>query len=589
MRIAVDAMGGDFAPEAIVEGTIQAAEEFGFHLILVGQEERVHEELAKYQTDHLSIEVQHASEVVDMHDLPSFALRRKKGSSLHLAIDMVKQGEVDAAISAGNTGAAMAIGKLACRMLDGIDRPALATILPNMSGLTVLIDVGANVDCKPLHLLQFAVMGHAYAKEVYGIAEPRIGLLSIGEEESKGNILTKEVFEPLSHGPLHFIGNAEGRDVFNGRVDVVVCDGFIGNVVLKVSESLAKNIGKLLKEGFTRNWRTKLGYLLVKPEMEAMKRRVDYQEYGGAPLLGLNGVVIVSHGSSKARAIKNAIRVAAESVNQHLNEHIVETIRDCEFDIKSRAKATSLWTQLKRSITPDSDKDKKRADNKHRAEKPDKKEEADTVLPPEEAPSEESADSPKEPEQEKKPWWHLTHRDEPEKEEEQAAESEKEEKTATTSLQEDEQAHPEPSDQASRAAPPEEPKPHKRPWWHLTHRDAEKDDKEENSAEESREREDAEHQPEEQEEEHAEAAGDEQEQPKDPKPEKKHWWQLSRKDSAEETPAEEQEQKTEEAETSAQDESEEESSALSASHEWQPDSEEHTEDEHSTSSAAPTS
>lgn len=203
MRIAVDAMGGDYAPEAIVEGAVQAAEEYGFSILLTGQEERIQAELAKYKTDHLSIEVRHAPQVVDMDDVPSFALRRKRESSLHLAINLAKTGEADAAVSAGNTGAAMAIGKVACRMLEGIERPALATVLPNLDGVTVLIDVGANVDCKPLHLLQFAVMGHVYAQEVFDIHNPRIGLISVGEEDTKGNALTKEVFQALSDSPLN--------------------------------------------------------------------------------------------------------------------------------------------------------------------------------------------------------------------------------------------------------------------------------------------------------------------------------------------------------------------------------------------------
>ncbi|GAK61436.1 phosphate acyltransferase [Candidatus Vecturithrix granuli] len=397
MKIAVDAMGGDFAPEAIVEGAVQAAEEYGFPLVLVGQEDRVWQELTKYNAQHLQIEVKHASDVVDMHDLPSVALRRKKESSLHVALNLVKQGEVDAFISAGNTGAVMAISKLICRMLPGIDRPALATVLPNINGVTVMIDVGANVDCKPLHLLQFAVMGHVYAKHVFGIENPRIGLLSIGEEASKGNILTKEVFEPLSKSTLNFIGNAEGRDVFNGRVDVVVCDGFIGNVVLKVSESLAKTYGLFLKEGFSKNWLTKLGYLLVKPGMNAIRKRVDYTEYGGAPLLGLNGVVIISHGSSKAKAIKNAIRVTAESVNHRLNEQILETLTQCEFDVKSRAKATSLWRQLKDSIRHE----EKKKGSEVKEEKPP----AESQEKPEKAEDQEM----------KKSWWPLKSRTESEK------------------------------------------------------------------------------------------------------------------------------------------------------------------------------
>jgi glycerol-3-phosphate acyltransferase PlsX len=345
-----------------------------------------------------------------MHDLPSFALRRKKDSSLHVAINMIRHGEADAAISAGNTGAAMAIGKVACRVLEGIDRPALATVLPNINGATVVIDVGANVDCKPLHLLQFAAMGHTYAKVVYGMASPRIGLLSIGEEASKGNVLTKEVFEPLSHSTLNFVGNAEGRDVFNGRVDVIVCDGFTGNVILKVSESLAKTMGLLLKEGFSKNWRTKLGYLLVKPEMEAMRRRVDYAEYGGAPLLGLNGVVIVSHGSSKARAIKNAIRMAAESVNHQLSAHIIQTIEECEFDVKSRARAMSFWRQFKNTIRHESDKSDKAkhdAESLNAPEQPQQPDEPGELAPPADRQEQEQKSPTEDAETEKKPWWHL--------------------------------------------------------------------------------------------------------------------------------------------------------------------------------------
>jgi glycerol-3-phosphate acyltransferase PlsX len=467
MRIAVDAMGGDYAPEAIVEGTVQAAEAYGHHLILVGQGDRIRQELDKYPIEHLSIEVKHASQIVDMHDLPSFALRRKKDSSLHVAINMVKHGEADAAVSAGNTGAAMAIGKLACRMLEGIDRPALAVGLPNINGITVLIDIGANVDCKPIHLLQFAVMGHLYAKEVHGVQDPRIGLLSVGEEETKGNVLTKEVFEPLSQSTLNFIGNAEGRDVYNGRVDVVVCDGFTGNVVLKVSESLAKAIGTLLREGFSRNWRTKLAYVLFKPEMDRIKRRIDHKEYGGAPLLGLNGVVIVSHGSSKARSIKNAIRAAAESVEHHLNDHIIEMMQECEFDTKSRARATSLWSQIKRSITPhDSSKEKNR---------PEKKEETQPSSSSEEFPEETKSDKPeKKPakphESEKKPWWHLKSR-ESEKEEPSSAQEEELPQPPHIETESELLKQPEDTLLPHETDKTESPKPEKKPWWQLTHRE----------------------------------------------------------------------------------------------------------------------
>ncbi len=376
MKIAVDAMGGDFAPEAIVEGAIQAADEYGVSIVLVGQEDRVYAELAKHDTALLDIKVRHASQIVDMHDEPAFALRRKRDSSLHGAINLVRDGEADAAVSAGNTGAGMAIGKLACRPLEGIDRPALATVMPNISGETVLLDVGANVDCKPLHLLQFAVMGHVYAKELLKIDDPRVGLMSTGEEETKGNALTKEVFAPLAQAPaINFIGNVEGRDIFNGRADVIVCDGFVGNVGLKVSEGVAKTMGELLKEGFSLNWRTKLGYLLVKPAVAHLRKRTDYTEYGGAPLLGLNGVIIISHGSSKAHAMKNAIRVARESVEMQLPHKIAAMLEICELDVKSQKRARSFWRQLSKTIRHD---DKDRHDTKDR-KLPEKKEIAESI------------------------------------------------------------------------------------------------------------------------------------------------------------------------------------------------------------------
>ena len=412
MRIAVDAMGGDYAPEAIVEGAVQAAAAYGASIVLVGQEDLIRQELAKYDVTALEIEVKHASQVVDMHDLPSVALRRKKDSSLHVAINLVPQGYADAAVSAGNTGAIMAISKLACRTLPGIDRPALAAALPNVNGATMIIDVGANVDCKPIHLLQFAVMGHVYTQEVLGIENPRIGLLSTGEEASKGNVLTKEVFEPLSRTSLNFIGNVEGRDVFNDRVDVVVCDGFTGNVVLKVAESLAETIGLILKEGFTQNWRTKLGYLLAKSALVNLKKRTDAAEYGGAPLLGLNGVVIKTHGSSKARAVKNAIRVAGESVNHHIQEKIVEMLERCELDSKARKRATSLWRQLKESIRHDSEKSKPHFDQPE-VDEPKEPPVEKVSLPEAEPPQEPSPEpeKPDEPEREKRLWWSLKSRE----------------------------------------------------------------------------------------------------------------------------------------------------------------------------------
>jgi glycerol-3-phosphate acyltransferase PlsX len=332
MKIAVDAMGGDYAPQAIVEGAVQAAREYGMSLILVGIEEVVRRELEKYDTRGLNIEIRHASQVVDMHDLPAVALRRKPDSSIRVAVNLIRDGIVDAVVSAGNTGASMAIAKIVCGTLEGVERPAIAAVIPNLNRATILLDVGANVDSKPRHILQFAVMGHVYAKDIINVEKPRIGLLSIGEESSKGNELTKEVFEALRRTELNFIGNVEGRDIFNGKVDVVVCDGFVGNIVLKVTESFAETMGVVLKEEFSKSLRTKLGYLLIKPEILRLKRKMDYAEYGGAPLLGINGVLIKAHGSSKAKAIKNAIRVAGESIHQQIKTHITETIAKYQFN-----------------------------------------------------------------------------------------------------------------------------------------------------------------------------------------------------------------------------------------------------------------
>jgi glycerol-3-phosphate acyltransferase PlsX len=333
-----------------------------------------------------------------------------------VAIGLTRDGQADAAVSAGNTGAGMAIGMFICRTLEGIDRPALAAILPNISKATVLIDVGANVDCKPLHLLQFAVMGHVYAQELLKIENPRIGLLSTGEESTKGNTLTKEVFEPLSQANLNFIGNAEGRDVFNGRADVIVCDGFTGNVILKASESLEKTIRELLKEGFATNWRTKLGYLLAKPALGYLKKRTDYTEYGGAPLLGLNNVVIISHGSSKAKAMKNAIRVASESVTLHLQEKIAEMVVQCEFDVKSRRPTVLFWRHLKGSIRHEGEKGKTFPEKPEQAEQEERTEETTPIIESEQAqeliqeqvgPPEPEPEKPQEPEPERRSWWRF--------------------------------------------------------------------------------------------------------------------------------------------------------------------------------------
>jgi len=322
VKIAVDAMGGDYGPAVIAEGAVAAAREHGLAVILVGDRSTVERELARHRAEGPPVSVRHASQVVGMAELPSQALRRKRDSSLRVAADLVKEGQAAAFVSAGNTGAAMAIGMFVLGVLPGVDRPAIAVLLPSLTGYTVLIDAGAIVDPKPRHLVQFAIMGHCYAKDILGKARPRVGLLSVGEEEGKGNELTKEAFEELKVSSLNFIGNVEGRDIYNGNCDVVVTDGFTGNVALKISESLAEMLAAIIKEELNRDLRSRLGALLARPAVSRFKKRVDYTEMGGAPLLGINGASIVCHGASPPKAIKNAIRVAAEWVQRNVNEHI---------------------------------------------------------------------------------------------------------------------------------------------------------------------------------------------------------------------------------------------------------------------------
>jgi phosphate acyltransferase len=322
MKIAVDAMGGDYGPAVVVEGAVTAAREFGATVILIGDKAAIEREVARLGAESRAIEVRHASQVVGMGESPSQALRRKRDSSLRVAAQLVKDGEAAAFVSAGNTGAAMAIAMFVIGVLPGVDRPALAAVLPNLRRFTVLLDVGANVDPKPAHLLQFAVMGHIYARDILGYDNPRVGLLSVGEEEGKGNELTKETYDQLKDSSLNFVGNVEGRDIYNGRCDVVVTDGFTGNVALKISESLAEMLGAMIKEELMRDLRSKLGASLAIPAFERFKRRVDYTEMGGAPLLGIDGAAIVCHGASPVKAIKNAVRIAGEWATAGVNEHI---------------------------------------------------------------------------------------------------------------------------------------------------------------------------------------------------------------------------------------------------------------------------
>ncbi len=328
MRIAVDAMGGDNAPVVEVEGAVAAAREFGIPVTLVGDTDLLRQELSKHDVSGLDIVVQHAGEVVGMHDSASDAVRKKKDSSIRVAYELVKQGQADAVVSAGNSGATMAAGMFVMKRLKGIERPAIAQIFPTLRGKTLVLDVGGNVDCKPIHLVQFAIMGEVYARHVMGIEKPRIGLLSNGEEESKGNELTRETHAILKDIPLAYAGYVEGRDIFNGTVDVVVCDGFVGNVVLKLSEGLAEAVGKMLKEEIKQSFLSKVGYLLSRKAFNNFKKKVDYAEYGGAPLLGIDGVGMICHGGSNAKAIKNAIRLAHEYALKGVNQRMAEKLEE---------------------------------------------------------------------------------------------------------------------------------------------------------------------------------------------------------------------------------------------------------------------
>jgi len=324
--VALDAMGGDHAPAVTVQGAVEAARRFGVEVILVGPEPLLRKELSRLGTVPHGVRIAHASEVVAMTDPPAVPIRSKRDSSLAVAAKLVRDGEAGAFVSAGNTGAAMVAAKLILGMIPGVERPALAACIPGVDHQTLLLDVGANVDCKPRHLAHFAVMGHFYSQAVLGVPRPRIGLLSVGEEEGKGDRLTQEAFPLLGDLGLHFLGNVEGRDVFSGAVDVVVCDGFVGNVVLKVSEGLGEMVSTLLKREAGRSAVSAVGFLLAKGAFSGFRRQVDYAEYGGAPLLGVQGGCLVGHGRSNAKAIRNAVRFAHFYATRGVIAHIGEKV-----------------------------------------------------------------------------------------------------------------------------------------------------------------------------------------------------------------------------------------------------------------------
>ena len=344
--LAVDAMGGDFGPEINVPGSLAAARETGARIILVGDEPSIRKELDRHPHADVNVEVVHTTQVAGMAEKPSDILRRKKDSSMQVAFRLVREGRAHGVISAGNSGAALACGMFILGRIHGVDRPALASIMPTLKKPIVLIDVGANADCKPYNLVQFGLMAEVLAKHVLGIANPKVGILSIGEEEGKGNALTKEAYALLKSSSLNFIGNVEGRDVFTGETDVIVCDGFTGNVALKLSEGLGSALASMLKTELKKSIWSRLGTLIALPAFKRFARKIDYAEYGGAPILGLNGIAIVCHGKSNARAITTALQQAALFVQKKANDQLVAGLHaNTELSLFSRSGQSSAIRQ----------------------------------------------------------------------------------------------------------------------------------------------------------------------------------------------------------------------------------------------------
>lgn len=320
--VAVDAMGGDIGPSVLVPGAVQAAQKTPLALLLVGKEDLLQAELNKLDTQGLDIELVHAEGVADMRDKPSHILRRKKDTSIQAAFDLVKEGRAQGVVSAGHTGVTLASGMFTLGRIKGIERPGLAALLPRESKPLILIDVGANVDSKPRQLVQFAIMAEALAQSALGVQKPKVSLLNIGEEQGKGNLQVNEAFNLLARTSLNFVGNVEGRDIFNEDMDIVVCDGFVGNIALKLSEGLGQSFSQMLKQELNNGLLSRLGAVLARPAFKRFVHRLDYEEYGGAPLLGLNGSVFVCHGSASTKAASQAIQMAATSIRTKANEGI---------------------------------------------------------------------------------------------------------------------------------------------------------------------------------------------------------------------------------------------------------------------------
>ena len=322
MKIVLDAMGGDFAPAVNVEAAVRTAREFGYEIVMVGRQEVIRPLLVQYNTANLTLPIVHAPEVIEMSDHPATAVKTKKNSSMVVGMEILKRGDADAFVTMGNTGGALATALFHLGRIPGIHRPALSTLYPTTTGWCLILDIGANSDCKPEYLLQFALMGSLYSEKVLGIAKPRVALVSNGEEETKGSVLVQEVHQLLKQAPINFIGNAEGRHIPTGFADVYVTDGFTGNVIIKLSEGMSSMVKQMLREEVMRTAPGKVGGLLIQDAIRRMGKRTDYEEIGGAPLLGVDGVVIIGHGRSNARAVRSALRVAANTVDKRVVDAI---------------------------------------------------------------------------------------------------------------------------------------------------------------------------------------------------------------------------------------------------------------------------
>lgn len=360
--IAVDAMGGDHGPRVVIPGALKAAREMSLALKFVGRERLIWDELNRHDLAGLEIDVFHSPDVAEMGDKPSHILRRKKDTSIQNGFQLVKEGEAQGLVSAGHTGVTLASGMFTLGRIKGIERPGLATVMPREKNPLVVIDVGANVDSKPRHLVQFALMAEALSRNVLKKTEPQVGILSIGEEQGKGNIQVNEAYALLSKTDMNFVGNVEGRDLFNGHLDIVVCDGFVGNVVLKLSEGLAQAFSGMLRQELKRGFLSRLGAFLALPAFKRLRTRLDHEEYGGAPLLGLNGSVFVCHGSAGEKAIQKAIKMAATFIASSANDDIREGLEAHPEMTRFHRLRTILHTSSKNSAqTEEPDKDDENA------------------------------------------------------------------------------------------------------------------------------------------------------------------------------------------------------------------------------------